>query len=660
MRAGRGVVCRAAWWIGAVVWAWPGLAQGQEASDEARLEASAGEAVSGEEGEEGEVVVVTGTRTPQRRSESPVATEVLTREDIRTSGAENLADLLEEHAGVEVVRGLGGAGVRLQGMDPKYVLILVDGQRVGGRVDGTLDLGRFSVERVEQVEIVRGASTSLYGADALGGVVNIITKQPVEPVEASGSASLGEVGRQDVRGSVAARGEVWDGEVAGSWHRRAAFDLDPSEPSTTGSGWDAWSVSGQAKRRLGGGDSASGQVEYLRRDTRGVDAHGGGAVVDRRNLTETLAVSARPELGIGAGGVVRGMVGYALFRDQLLEDQRGAAELDRVQETVEQSGQATAQVEVPLGGGHRVTVGGEGYAEGLRSERLEGGAGLRWRWAALVQDVWTVDEALTVVPGGRVDLDTWSGWAPTASLAVRWAMGESFALRAGGGRGWRAPAFKELLLLFENPGANYRVEGNPDLRPEGSTNLNLGGTWTPARGFEVNINAFYNDLEDLIGIETLEEGVAGRVSRYRYINIAAARTRGVESQARLRLWSGATAEVGYTLLDAEDRTAGVPLEGRPRHRTTAALTQRHARWGVEASARLAWTGERPFYLDRDGDGVAERFDAAPYASLDARLGWEVWGGAGIFLGGENLLNAGDAELLPLAPRRLYGGVTFNY
>tara|TARA_R110002096_G_scaffold436100_1_gene667722 strand:- start:91856 stop:92449 length:594 start_codon:yes stop_codon:yes gene_type:complete len=124
---------------------------------------------------ENETIVVTGSRREQTLGDSVVATEVVTRREIEDSGAQNLGQLLGSQPGLEVVQGLRGQEVRMQGLSPDYVLILIDGQRTLGRVDGAINLSRMATGDIERIEIVKGPSSSLYGSDALAGVINIIT-----------------------------------------------------------------------------------------------------------------------------------------------------------------------------------------------------------------------------------------------------------------------------------------------------------------------------------------------------------------------------------------------------------------------------------------------------------------------------------------------------
>jgi len=199
--------------------------------------------------------VVTATRTPQRSDEVTVPTEVITRREIEVSGARDLAELLELYPGVEIARDVPvrTSGVRLLGLDPEYVLVLIDGERVPGRFGGTLDIERLSLRDVERIEIVKGPSSVIYGSDAMGGVINLITRRPQRPLEAGARASYGGRAELDLRGGA---GAVLPGmnatAIAGAGFRRGdAFDLDPSNVATTGSALDTWDVGAAASAHPG-------------------------------------------------------------------------------------------------------------------------------------------------------------------------------------------------------------------------------------------------------------------------------------------------------------------------------------------------------------------------------------------------------------------------
>jgi outer membrane cobalamin receptor len=157
------------------------------ASQVPETETQSGREEGGDDGLEVGDVVVTGTRTETPLADSPARLDVITRADIDRSGARDVGELLEEQIGVVgVTRSFRGDSIQLGGLDPEYTLILVDGDRAPGRIGGGIDLGRFTIENVERIEILRGPGSALYGSDAIGGVVNILTRRGHAPARARG------------------------------------------------------------------------------------------------------------------------------------------------------------------------------------------------------------------------------------------------------------------------------------------------------------------------------------------------------------------------------------------------------------------------------------------------------------------------------------------
>ncbi len=304
-------------------------------------------------------------------------------------------------------------------------------------------------------------------------------------------------------------------------------------------------------------------------------------------------------------------------------------------------------------------MGAELLYESLRSVRLEDGDGERYRAALFVQDDWTILDApvLVAVPGIRLDLDSRFGVYVTPKIALRFDPSEELVLRASVGAGYRAPVFKEQLLLFENPSAGYVVEGNPELSPERSVSFNLGAELRPLERLRVSLNLYRNDIDDLIDFATVDAGGAGVATRFRYVNVASAHTQGVELSAKLGPVEGFTFELGYVLTDSEDEDTGLPLEGRALHAGTATAAYRASSVGFDANIRAVIVGARPFYVDTDGDGESATVDAPAYGTIDARIGQQIGDHLSVFVGAENLLDAGDPRYLNIQPRTVYAGLS---
>ena len=192
-----------------------------------------------------EPVVVTATRTPQRLKDTPVITNLITRAEIEATGAENIGEVLEHTAGIIIHRDAHGDGVQLQGLDSEYVLILVDGEPQVGRIAGKLDMARLAVENVERIEIVKGATASLFGNAALGGVINIITRKATVPFSVQVSQNFEQNSTLDSRGTLELRRDKLNTLLTLSHNRRSPIDLDTSDLTTTIDGYT--NVTGSAR-----------------------------------------------------------------------------------------------------------------------------------------------------------------------------------------------------------------------------------------------------------------------------------------------------------------------------------------------------------------------------------------------------------------------------
>ena len=619
------------------------------------------------------VVVTTGTRTEQDAATSPIATEVVTRDEIVGSGAENLAEALEESgASIQTSTSYNGTSLRLRGLDPEQILIVVDGQRVTGRIGGAIDLRRFTVENVERIEIVEGAGSVLYGSDALAGVVNIVTRPPEPGIAAEVHGAYGSRNTVDASGRVAGGrrspgGWAWGLAAFGGYHGTDAWDADPSDLSTTGDAIGQWNLGASADLQIPG--QTLGKLrwtlsgDYLERDAQGVTETATGAVLDRRNLTQTSNATAKLEWR-GPDSRLVTSVHHNYFRDQFRQDQRGDTALDQYQPTHDHVGQAQLQLDQYIGR-HVLTTGIDAQVEWLTTTRIvrnpaegTGGSNVdRQRLALFVQDEWTPSASprISLLPALRVDFDTAFGVYPTGRLAMLVAPREDLIVRVSYGRGYRAPGFREMYLSFTNAGVGYRVAGNPSLRPEQAWTLDLGATWTPREWIHVGASVFDNRLRDLITTDLVTTGGVGQLDVFGYVNVGSAYTRGLEANAGVEFLRHFTLTGSYTLLDARDQQTGLRLPGRAIHQGAASFEVFQRRWGTRLFARVGAVGRQPFTTGADG----EQSFTEPYASLDLRLSQSFLRYVTAFVGVENLLDAGEA-LLPMPPRSFYGGLTVRY
>jgi outer membrane receptor for ferrienterochelin and colicins len=597
-----------------------------------------------------EVIVVTGTRSAGTQRDSAIATRVVTRDQIEGSGAQTAAQALAMQPGVWISRGLGGAEATMHGLGGKYVLVLVDGQRQIGRVDGVLDLDRLSTAEVQQIEVVSGPSSALYGSDALGGVINLVRRVPGEN-RMKLTTRYATDNSTDVAGDATVVSDRFYASAAGQWRRAPSVDRDDSDQATTISEYDERRVSLRLGHRPASGwlERAELEGKYLWRDLQGVDSQATGAVFDRRNLVEEAGARAsgwfgdtQHRLSLAAGAT--------LLRDQFLYDQRGSAALDKDEETRESLLEASATYERTIAEQHRASAGLEIMREAQESPRLAHD-GDRTRFGMFAQDQWALHERITLVPAARLDADSQFGVHVTPRLAAMVKVNDQLEVRGSAGLGYRAPSFKELYLRFENPGAGYVVDGNPDLDPETSRAVSVDVTGRPRSWLALEASAAWNQLSSQITTIANPPDPNG-MQQFSYGNIARARTLDAEVHAAFELFEARLRiETGVAVTHARDLDADQKLPGVPPWRVQGAARWRDDKLGLAADAELAITGARSYPTETVTTVSDRRIDTR------ARVAKTLGENLQLFLGIDNILDEGDANLDPLPPRTGYVGLS---
>lgn len=597
--------------------------------------------------------VISSSRVEQAADDAVVATEIISRREIESAGARDLAELLEVRGGLEIERNQFGAGIRLQGLDPAHVLILVDGQRLTGRDGGVLDLSRIPLESVSRVEIVRGPASALYGSDAMGGVVNVITRGAGRPLELAGEVRAGANGLVHLEGTGATHGSAGSFRLTGAHRRRDAFQLDTGDIATTGSSIEQWNLAANGSLDLAEGVRVDATASWLSQDRGGVDRGAGNAVFDRTGRTSVFAGSLRPVFSLGEASHLRLSFGVSVQEDQLLQDQRGSSALDRVEKANELLLQGGIQGDTRLGD-HLIVVGTEILYEEMEADRLGAGGIDRLRLSLYGQDEWSVLENLTVAPGVRLDGEREGDLRASPRIGLMYRPWEALSLRASYGWAWRAPSFQELAILFENPAVGYVVTGNPELRPETSRGMTVGAQWRIHRRLGLDVSVYHNDIDDLITVATEIDPARGK--QFIYQNVERARTAGVDGQLSVDPLPWLKTSVGYGFLDARNRDTGMKLEGRATHRVNGTVSLRSREMNNELTARASFVGSRPF-IARGGE---EWVDVDPYFLLTVHIRQGVTDSIDLIAGGDNLLGAGEVDFLPMAPRTFYAGMAVRY
>ncbi|MFA5939795.1 MAG: TonB-dependent receptor [Sinimarinibacterium sp.] len=630
-----------------------------DADDAAMVEASPADLPA-----EFDAIVVTGTRTEHTLGDSPVDVQLIDAAAIRASGARDLAELLEREGGVYATRVAGrGSSIEIQGLSSEHVLILIDGRRMIGRINGAIDLTRLRLDDIERIEIVKGPSSALYGADALGGVINVITRRRDAQDAQGGARQAGALTlRGDADGNAEtfansgwALGQALGGRASAGWTRIEPFDLDASTPGDDGISGRGGLASANARWSASADFDLDADFAYALDDSRRVDDGTGGALYDTHKRIEDLRAGLAPRIALGGATELRLDGYYHRYFDQFLQQQRGSEDGTIDEETLDQLWVGGAQLDHSLGL-HRLSLGLEAQYESLAADRL-GSDGERDRQSLFAQDELTLlDGDLALVPGLRYDRDSQFGDQLSPKLSLRYELARDWILRAGYGHGYRAPDFKQLLLRFSNPAVGYRVDGNPDLKPERSVAYNLGVTWFARRSASLALSSHHSAVEDLI--EIVQVG-SGPPVVYSYRNVASAQIYGADLQAQFRPLPPLRVQLGYGWLHSEDEASGEPLSGRPEHRANAALRFEQNRYAL--GLRGVWVGEREFGVDVDAGGTPTAAGTAKaYALFDLRGEWTPHPQLALAAGIDNLFDAGDPAYLPIQPRTPYLEIRWSF
>ncbi|HUG54525.1 MAG TPA: TonB-dependent receptor [Vicinamibacteria bacterium] len=618
-----------------------------------------------------EQVVVAATRDEAAASTVGATVSVLDRERIAAREPASVLALLEEVPGVTVARN-GGLGLQgsffVRGGESNFVRILVDGVPVN-EPGGEYNVGPQLPLELERVEVVRGAASSLYGTDALAGVVNLVTRRYPSAPRWRAEAQGGSFGwRRAEAGTAGGSGRFdWN---AGAAHLRT----DNAEPNSA-----FRQTAGAAAMGLEAGAATTVHLTLRGEDT---DVGTPGATAFGRP-----DLDARFERQMGIGGLhlrhARGRTSHELRAGYARQDWASLNPLDSGS-FVPRSGDLRApfpfsdfpdplgfqqdtrrlsagyQLEAQVRGRHLVTVGAEAEREsgavGSRAEPLLTPA--RTNFGLYLQDRVVIGRRLFVTAGGRLERNDSFGTRAVPRLAVAWrpADGGRTTLRASAGAGIKEPTF------FESFGVSFYARGNPDLRPERSVTFDAGIEQRLLHDrLRLDAALFHHDYRDQINFQVVDpETFQGT-----FVNLGRTRARGLEVAADLVPRPDVRVHAQYTLLDGEVLesgnafnpvyAAGRTLLRRPRHQGSLSAEVGGVR--LSGGGTLVFVGKR---ADSDflGLGLTEN---AGYTRLDLRARVRVAPRLEVVVVAENVRDERYQEVLgyPAPGRAVRAGLRFR-
>ena len=649
-------------------------------------------------------VVVTATRSERELDALPVPVTVIRQEQIKKMGSLRLNEILAEQTGLAIVSD-HGTGVQMQGFTPEYTLILVDGEPLIGRTSGVLELNRIAVGNIRQIEIMKGPSSSLYGSEALAGVINIITQKPTG-INGSISSRYGTNQTFDLGTTVNFQRNHFGVYAFANRYHTEGYDLSPELAGNTVSPFTnytyqarvTYDVSKRTKFSLSGRYFTEEQESLT--DIGTADApqllNGAGTVRDwNLNPVLTHNVSDNIKTTIRLYGS-----NYSTSSQLIYQDDGTLYDKTFFDQTFYRP---ELQTEYFINSKNNLTLGVGRIWESVRATRYDDKMKYHTTYA-YAQYEWQPVEKLNVLAGVRYDDHSAYGsqWSPKFSL--QYDVSTWLAVRGSAGVGFKAPDFRQLYLNFTNATVGYSVFGSQALLPgierlqqegqideilvdpstfgeikaETSTAYNLGVSMQPAKNTTLNLNVFRNDVKDLIDTKPVARKVNGQ-QVYSYYNLAEVFTQGIEADISHEPLSGLTMSMGYQMLIAKDKSvirdikhgkvyardpetnitrrvnqdAYGGLFNRSRHMVNAKVFYDNVEQGWSASARLIYRGRYGF-ADVNNNTILDddREYVDGYFTCNVSLAKTIGETLRIQAGCDNLFDYTNPQYIPTMPGRL--------
>lgn len=568
-----------------------------------------------------EDVVVTASGFEQRVEDAPASITVIDGEDLRRKSYRDLGDAVRDVEGVTVNGGANESDISMRGMPGDYTLILVDGKRQSAResrVNGNAGYEQSFVPpaaAIERIEVVRGPMSSLYGSDAIGGVINVITRK-----------------------------------VSPEWGGSIGYDYSARQHSAEGdAGQTTFYLSGPLKEDLLG---LQVWGRYLDRQADAdLEQTNGHSKADHRDLTTRLAFTPTIDHDILLeAGVTRLKNGDGVSANWATREQENnrdhwslshqgrwgwaTSDVALYQETTSREGKATpdqtdiygrkpeirnrvldAKLVVPTT--YNVSTVGLQWQENQVTDWNQGlGDKVDYEFsvqqkALFAENEWSVTDTFALTGGLRMDNHEEYGNHFSPRVYGVWRATDQWTLKGGVARGFKTPELRAVVEGYAYLRRNrFVMLGNPDLKPETSTNYEVSALWSNRNDLSAGVTLFYNDFQDKLSTVTTDRRWNGYIVMDR-VNVDKAVIRGVELTGQWDIRSDLLIKGNYTYTDSEQKTganAGAPLALTPKQKANL-----RGEWRVNDRAQ-AWAA-LSYYGEETGNTITA--ESAPgYTTAD--------------------------------------------
>lgn len=631
-----------------------------------------------------DTMVVTASGFQQKIQDSAASISVIPRQQIEDKAYRDITDALKDVPGVVVTGGASSSDISIRGMSSKYTLILVDGKRVDTR--GTrpnsdnsgIEQGWLPpLEAIERIEVVRGPMSSLYGSDAMGGVINVITRK---------------TSRTEWKGSLHGDATFQERSDSGDIFQTNAYTSGPLIEGLLGLRVNGLLsrraedkiVNGYNEQRMRSGTAV---FSLTPDDKNEFDFEVGRSLQDRNSTPGESVVAERCSKGKCTPSTrsesLYTRTNYALTHNGYYDFGNTTSYIQR--EETNNPGRDmkmyntifNTQNQFELGS-HMLNLGGQYRYEKLgdSGNKLESAQGLnqltRWSWALFAEDEWALTNDFSLTSGIRMDQDQNYGNHWTPRMYGVWHLTEQWTLKGGVSAGYRSPDLRQSSASWgQVTGGGVRkgiIVGNPDLQPEKSLSEEIGLMWDNQQNLNAGVTVFNTDFKDKITEvrrceDTPDCTIGGDL--YDFIsdrtNVDKANMRGVEATFGWQISKEWKWNTNYTFTSSEQKSGefqGKALNQMPKHMVNTVLDWQ-ATHDVSLWSRVNFRSKTSEYLSRTSMAKS----TPSYTFVDAGLSYQANKDLTITGGVYNILDKTvdyDNYNTTLDGRRYTVGMTYNF
>ncbi len=522
-----------------------------------------------------EEVVVTATKTLRQLSTLPLPVKLISNQEITKSNSSRLSDILDDQPGIFIVPDFGGGnGVQIQGLDSQYTLLLIDGSPVIGRQSGTLDLDRISIGNIEQIEIIKGSSSSLYGTDAIGGVVNLITSRTNDSISADISYKISTFNTNDFSfniGKISNKGHNLN-LYFNSFHSDG-YDLNDDPILKTVEPYKSYTGFLRHNFKKNKWSFFSSSRMYSENQDFKLDENSYG-----RNIIN--------ESSINSSINFQNNESHKLVFENYYTNYKNDEEFDLNQNLTEESFFDQSLFKSELRSifkndkKNTLTLGIGFYSESLKRNNFYKDKVAQNSINYFVQYEGFIFKNTNYVFGARYDqYDEYdSEFSPR--FAIRTQINDNISSKISIGKGFKTPDFRQLYFNFSNSSSGYSVIGfnaakeiisnlqnlgqianliitqdqfDGKLKPETSVSYNLGFNIKTNNNIVFDFNFFRNQIKNLIDYKIIATKTNGQ-NIFSYYNLNKVYTQGIEFNTGFNI-DDINFRIGYQYLDAKDDDA---------------------------------------------------------------------------------------------------------